>query len=239
MGFQDNASPNPVKELGRKRSLWWHRVLQPSLALYANPAEQEFQPPLGKWNLYVGGAGSRVNGYVNVDLYPLAGVTVVCNAEQLPFQDGLFQRVECDAVLEHTPRPTSVLAEIRRCLKPGGFVHVVVPFCHPFHEYPKDYYRFSLDGLKKLVEPLEVVHFGWRTGPTATLLVFWREYVKLWFKSQTMKRIAYVMAAWLLFPLRYLDWFLLRKDIADQMGNHCFVWARKPESSQTATRSTH
>ena len=212
MGSQHKLPANPVAELGRKRSLWWHKILQPSLAVYTNPEEQQFQPLLGKWNLYIGGAGSQVNGYVNVDLYPLAGVTVVCNA-----------------VLEHTARPATVLAEIRRCLKPGGFVHVVVPFCHPFHEYPKDYYRFSLDGLKKLVEPLEVVHFGWRTGPTATLLVFWREYVKLWFKSQTMKRIAYVMAAWLLFPLRYLDWFLLRKDIADQMGNHCFVWARKPE----------
>ncbi len=229
MGHESPAKAKPVEELARKRSQWWYRALSPPLPLYANPDEQRFQPPLGRWNLYIGGAGSQVSGYVNIDLYPLPGVTVACNAERLPFQDGRFQVVECDAVLEHTPQPSAIVAEIRRCLKPGGCVHVTVPFCHPFHRYPEDYHRFSLDGLKKLLEPLEVVHAGWRTGPTATLLVFVLEYLKLWFKSRTMKRIVYVAAGWLLFPARYLDWFLFRRGVSDQMGNHCFVWARKPE----------
>ena len=129
--------------------------------------------------------------------------------------------------MEHTPDPKAVVHEIRRCLKPGGFVHVVTPFCHPFHEYPRDYYRFSPDGLQKLVEPLEVVSVGWRTGPTATWLVVTLEYLKLWSSNRAVKRLIHVIAGWLLFPLRYLDWYLLRKADARQIGNHCYVWAQE------------
>ena len=95
------------------------------------------------------------------------------------FADGIFQRVECDAVLEHVRDPEEVMREIARVLAPGGIAHLVTPFCHPFHEYPKDYRRFTPDGLKELAGGMEVVAEGWRTGPTATLLVFTIEYVKL------------------------------------------------------------
>jgi SAM-dependent methyltransferase len=218
---------NSVEELSEKRSKPWYRLLRPPLPVYHNPEELRLQPPLGRWNLYIGGAGNRVDGFVNVDLLPLPGVTAVCNAENLPFKSDCFQRVECDAVLEHTLNPGAVVAEIHRCLKPGGFAHIVVPFCHPFHEYPRDYHRFTLDGLRNLVEPLEVSHIGWRSGPTATLLVFILEYLKLWVPKRSFKKAVYLVAAWLLFPLRYLDWFLLRKKDAAQIGNHCYVWARK------------
>ena len=121
------------------------------------PAERNFQPPLGRWNLYVGGAGSTVPGYINVDLFPLPGVDVVCDAARLPFRDEIFERVELDAVLEHTADPRAIVGDIRRCLAPGGWLHAVVPFCHPFHEYPRDYFRFTPDGLALVVAPLDVV----------------------------------------------------------------------------------
>ena len=155
---------NPVEELAHKRSRLWYRLLRPPLPLYHNPEELRRQPPLGRWNLYIGGGGHEVDGYINVDLFPLLGVNVLCNAEALPFRSDLFQRIECDAVLEHTINPWQVIAEIHRCLTPGGSVHIVVPFCHPFHEYPRDYYRFSPDGLRELVRPLEVTSSGWAHG---------------------------------------------------------------------------
>ena len=220
---------NPVEGLAEKRSSRWYRFLLPPLPVYPNPAERDFEPPLGRWNLYIGGAGSTVSGYVNVDLFPLPGVDVVCDAAWLPFRDEVFERVELDAVLEHTPDPRAIIDDTRRCLAVGGWMHVVVPFCHPFHEYPRDYFRFTPDGLALLVAPLEVVSSGWRTGPTSTMLVFALEYAKLWFKRRTLKRAVHFALGWLLFPLRYLDALLLRKPDAGQIGNHCYVWARKGE----------
>jgi SAM-dependent methyltransferase len=184
--------------------------------------------PLGRWNLYIGGAGRAPAGYVNLDLFPMAGVDVAADAHQLPFADATFQRVECDAVLEHVRNPEQVMREIGRVLAPGGYAHIVTPFCHPFHEYPKDYRRFTPDGLKEIAGGLEPVAEGWRTGPTATLLVFAIEYAKLLFPSKLWRAAAHGIAGWLLFPLRYLDLPLLRGSRAGRIGNHCYLWLRKP-----------
>ena len=204
------------------------RALRPPEPLIRNSRELKIDAPLGRWNLYIGGAGSVVDGYVNLDLFPLPGVNVAASAEQLPFRSNLFQRVECDAVLEHVERPDCVMAEIARVLAPGGFAHIVVPFCHPFHEYPRDFRRFTPDGLRQYTNGLEVITEGWRTGPTATLLVFVLEYVKVWLPWRPLRALAHGVLGWLLFPFRYLDLILFRSARARQIGNHCYIWLRKP-----------
>jgi SAM-dependent methyltransferase len=230
----------PLEELYRKReSRRWQdrlrRLLEPPNLFIANPAEpKDF--PLGRWNLYLGGAGRRVPGYVNLDLFAVTGVDVAADAELLPFPAAIFQRIECDAVLEHVRYPEQVMNEIRRVLAPGGYVHLVTPFCHPFHEYPKDYRRFTLDGLKELARPLEPVAEGWRTGPTATLLVFSIEYAKLLLPYRAWRGLVHGILGWLLFPLRYLDLLLFRLPEARRIGNHCYVWLRKQEPREYAGR---
>ena len=112
--------------------------------------------------------------------------------------------MECDAVLEHVRNPALVMSEIRRVLAPGGYAHLVVPFCHPFHEYPRDFRRFTRDGLRELAGPMEIVAEGWRTGPTATLLVFVIEYVKLLFPFGWWRRVSHLVCGWLLF--RFVTW---------------------------------
>jgi SAM-dependent methyltransferase len=201
--------------------------LKPPAPLILNPREPK-DYPLGRWNLYIGGAGNRVPGYVNLDLFSAPGVNVQANAEQLPFPADVFTRVECDAVLEHVRDPNRVMGEIQRVLVPGGYAHLVTPFCHPFHEYPKDFRRFSLDGLKELAgSDMEVVSEGWRTGPTATMLVFTLEYVKLWFPWRWWRVLAHGVLGWVLFPLRYLDLLFLGTPRAGRLGNHCYLWLRK------------
>jgi SAM-dependent methyltransferase len=203
------------------------RLLTPPDPFVMNPREpKDF--PLGRWNLYLGGAGRTVPGYVNLDLIAMPGVDVAADAERLPFPAGIFERVECDAVLEHVRDPARVMHEIRRVLAPGGYAHLVTPFCHPFHEYPKDYRRFTLDGLKELACGMEVVAEGWRTGPTATLLVFAIEYAKQIFPYRAWRAAMHLICGWLLFPLRYLDLVFLRSPNAHRIGNHGYLWLRKP-----------
>jgi SAM-dependent methyltransferase len=202
------------------------RLLEPPAPFLMNPDEpKDF--PLGRWNLYIGGAGRVVEGYVNVDLFAVPGVDVVTDAELLPFAADTFQRIECDAVLEHVRDPERVMDEMCRVLAPGGYLHLVTPFCHPFHEHPKDFRRFTLDGLKQLAGPMEIVAEGWRTGPAATLLVFIIEFVKLLLPFRWWRVLAHGVCGWLLFPLRYLDLLLLRSPDARRIGNHCYLWLRK------------
>ncbi len=223
----------------RRRSRSWRsrlsRLLQPPLPLIHNPREpRDF--PLGRWNLYIGGAGAQVDGYVNLDLFAVPGVDVAADAECLPFRSGVFRRVECDAVLEHVRRPEQVMGEIARVLEPGGYVHLVTPFCHPFHEYPRDYRRYTLDGLKELcANGLELVAEGWRTGPTATVLIFILEYSKLLLPWRPWRAVAHFAVGWSLAPWRYLDLLFFRSARAGRLGNHCYVWLRKPRRPEVSS----
>jgi SAM-dependent methyltransferase len=140
-----------------RRSLRW---LLPPAPVCHDPREWRVNAPLGRWNLYIGSAGTHAPGYVNLDLFPLHGVDVAANAECLPFPDNLFTRVECDAVLEHAADPAQIVREMERVLAPGGYAHIVVPFCHPYHAYPADYRRYTPDGLRQLAGTLEVVAEG-------------------------------------------------------------------------------
>jgi SAM-dependent methyltransferase len=214
----------------RTSTRWWdrlRRLLEPPEPLIRDPKELEVNAPLGRWNLYIGGAGSFVDGYVNIDIMALPGVDIVANAEKLPFPGNLFQRVECDAVLEHVENPELVMQEIERVLAPGGYAHIVVPFCHPLHEYPRDYRRFTLDGLRHLAGGLNEVASGWRTGPTATLLVFLLEYAKVWLPWGPSRTVVHGILGWVLFPLRYLDKILRWSPRFERLGNHCYIWLRK------------
>jgi hypothetical protein len=73
----------------------------------------------------------------------------------------------------------------------------------------------------------EVVAEGWRTGPTATLLVFILEYVKVLLPFRTWRVLSHGILGWLLFPLRYVDLLLFRSPQAGRIGNHAYLWLRK------------
>lgn len=216
----------------RNSQRWGARLLRRLLPPdpFLRNRREEIDAPLGRWNLYIGG-GTRVSGYVNVDLFALDGVDVVADAEALPFDCGRFARVECDAVLEHVRHPDEVMREMERVLAPGGYLHLVTPFCHPFHEYPKDFRRFTPDGLELMAGQLVPVARGWRTGPTATMLVFTLEYVKLWLPWRWWRAAAHIALGWVLFPLRYLDLLSMRSSRAGQIGNHAYLWLRKPDET--------
>jgi SAM-dependent methyltransferase len=63
-------------------------------------------------------------------------------------------RVLCLVVLEHTRRPRQVIEEFVRVLKPGGCLHLVVPFLWEEHQAPHDYFRVTRHGVRLLLEGL-------------------------------------------------------------------------------------
>jgi len=62
----------------------------------------------------------------NFQLRGLPGEFVLHDAETLPFGDNSFDVVYSNGVIHHTPNTASVVAEIRRVLKPGGCAIVMV-----------------------------------------------------------------------------------------------------------------
>jgi SAM-dependent methyltransferase len=74
-------------------------------------------------------------------------------------------------VLEHVQDPFAAASEIRRILKPGGALLLVVPFFFPIHASPHDYFRFTEYGLKHLFARLEIVAFERRDNWLQALLM--------------------------------------------------------------------
>lgn len=70
---------------------------------------------------------------------------------EIPFQDGSFDSVVLDNVLEHIPEPTSLLAEIRRVLVPGGTFLVGVPGVRGYAAHSDHKVFYDARGLTKVL----------------------------------------------------------------------------------------
>jgi SAM-dependent methyltransferase len=81
-----------------------------------------------------------------------ADIDIVSPLHEIPMEDGFFDAIVCNAVLEHVANPEEVMAEFARVTKPGGLLYLCVPFMQPEHLDPTDFQRYTLDGLKLLAQ---------------------------------------------------------------------------------------
>lgn len=79
-------------------------------------------------------------------------VKYVSDAARLPFGDNEFDSALCSQLIEHVESPSEVVKEIFRVLKPGGHLILASGWMASFHEEPKDYWRFTVDGYRHLGE---------------------------------------------------------------------------------------
>jgi SAM-dependent methyltransferase len=100
--------------------------------------------------------GDRCAGYTAIDLRVTPLVNVVGQAEQLPFAGEQFDLVFCTQVLEYVPNPQEVIAEMRRVLKPGGFLLLSAPAVFP-RDSDVEYWRFLPCALRKLLSAFSTV----------------------------------------------------------------------------------
>jgi SAM-dependent methyltransferase len=71
----------------------------------------------------------------------------------LPFDEGSFDFVLTDQVLEHVAgNPQLAINESWRVLRPGGIAVHTTCFINPIHDAPHDYWRFTPAALKLLLE---------------------------------------------------------------------------------------
>jgi SAM-dependent methyltransferase len=139
--------------------------------------------------------------YVGCDYFPSDDRTIKCPADALAFPDAAFDATLCFQVLEHVPEPWLVVAECARVLKPGGLAVFTAPFAFPHHPSPRDYYRFSHEGLAHLVERsgLAVSETRVQCNLLTTICLYanWL----LWLVAMRLRRWPTRPAAWLIHAL--------------------------------------
>lgn len=158
------------------------------------------------------GSGSRrlSDRCINVDLFPFPNVDIMADIRKTPFGDSVVDYVVADAVLEHVPEPHAAVREIFRILKPGGKVFCLVPFIHPYHGYPRNYFNISADGLRYLFREFSDCRVEAYRGPTSAAVGFIAEYVALAFSTGERGFLYMLLRGAALLPIfffKYLDRF--------------------------------
>jgi SAM-dependent methyltransferase len=100
---------------------------------------------------------AKCDSYSSLDIVPTEIVDIVCDAEEMPMEDGSYDTVLCTQVLEHCRGPERIVNECYRVLKDGGTFIVTVPSIYPVHGYPADNWRFMPDGLRYLLRAFSKV----------------------------------------------------------------------------------
>lgn len=97
--------------------------------------------------------------YIGVDLKEGAGVDQVLNAENLARELGKnsFDVVISTEMLEHVVDWKAVITNMKQVLKPGGIILITTRSQgFPFHEYPVDAWRFSVEDMESIFSDFDI-----------------------------------------------------------------------------------
>lgn len=70
---------------------------------------------------------------------------------EFPYEDDYFDLVVSGQTLEHVPNPFRLITEMKRVMKPGGRMAIIVPSAGPRHD-KKDYWRFMDDAFEAIAD---------------------------------------------------------------------------------------
>jgi SAM-dependent methyltransferase len=181
------------------------------------------------------GAGRKDYGkrVVNLDIRSTPGVHVRADARLLPFRGGAFRFVLCESLLEHVRRPEQAVAEVARVLAGGGRFLAIVSFMTPFHAErgtQEDYQRYTVEGLRHLFRDFCETQGGPAVGPASALCLHTQFFLAS-LASLGSERLFYPwmrLLGWVLWPMKYLDRWLLRRSNAHVASADLFWTGRKP-----------
>lgn len=131
-------------------ALW--RQARPLMARYCAGLVLDAGSGRGAWRRTILATAAA---YESIDLEPRGGEipTWIGDLARMPQVPNVrYDTVVCHQVLEHVSEPERTLAEIWRVLKPGGGLVLSAPHLSRLHELPHDYFRYTPQGLRALLE---------------------------------------------------------------------------------------
>ena len=181
----------------------------------------------------LGSGSSNIDSrIVNFDIFEYDYVDVLCSIDSLPLVDNSVDSIINLAVLEHVPNPTKVVEEFHRVLKHGGEAFCFVPFIQGFHASPWDFQRYTSSGLRELFKEFEILKLK-PVGPTSGLLWIFQEWFAIVFSfgNKRLHLILWLLALLTTWPLKFLDFFLQRNKMSENIASGFVVILRKIEKS--------
>lgn len=182
--------------------------------------------------LNIGSGDTKIHpNILNLDIQSGCNVDMVASADDIPLPDCCVDLIVSQEVLEHVPNPSAALAEIYRVLKPGGCIYLQIPWVIGYHGCPKDFWRFSIDGITQLVKDsgFSIENLDITVGPFTGFYriaveasgIFGSLFSSLFYKPFKL------FAAIILSPLKLLDMLSFRSQQSHRLAGGFFVVAIK------------
>lgn len=166
-------------------------------------------------------------GLIRTDMKPGPALDFLSDAHHIPIADNSLDGVVFQGVVEHVAKPWVIAAEIVRVLRPGGVVYCEAPFMQWYHEDPKDYYRFTEDGLRALFDGCETVKSGVAIGPVGAVIGISRELPAMLFTNRYIYWPLKWLLAWLTYPAILFDRLYRNKVRAKTVALAVYLVVRK------------
>ena len=181
----------------------------------------------------IGAGGSRLHSrLISLDCDPAGRPQTKASAEALPFRDGSLGAVVSQEVFEHLADPAGALNEAVRVLAPGGVLYLQTPFVIGYHDGPRDYWRFTRDGIERFLANggLQVERVEESVGAGTAAYRIAVEFAAV--MAGSIWRRAYLpakgLAAVLCAPLRLADRFTMTGPHRHRLPGGYLALARKP-----------
>lgn len=179
-------------------------------------AEEEVRSP-GGLKINVGSGSRRFDTKtLNLDLFAGEEVDIQGDLLFLPIKDKTVNTIVCTGVLEHVSDPYQAVQEIYRVLKFEGRVFLETPFMQTVHASPKDFCRWTPDGLKQLMHSFDIMEINIVAGPASALAWQFQETMAIFLSlnKEVLYKIGLRVFGWLVAPLSWLDFFLEQNPMA-------------------------
>lgn len=152
---------------------------------------------------------------------------LICDAHDIPFEDGSFDGVIVQAVLEHVVDPYRCCEETHRVLKEQGVVYAETPFMQQVHGGRYDFTRFTHLGHRRLFRRFEEIDSGAVCGPGMALAWSYQYFLLSFTTSRVLRALLRMFASLTSFYLKYCDYYLINKPGALDAASGYYFMGRK------------
>jgi SAM-dependent methyltransferase len=196
-------------------------------------SEEQVRSPNGM-RLNVGSGTKRFDLKIyNLDLLFVGEMDIQADLLNFPIKDESVDTIVCTGVLEHVSDPNKAVNEIYKALKFGGRVFLEAPFMQTIHAAPRDFSRWTPEGLQSLMCSFDIKNINIVAGPGSALAWQFQETMAMLFSfnSETLHKIGLRIFGWIAFPLSWLDILLERNPMAWRAASGYSLVAVKPSRS--------
>ncbi|MBI5397723.1 MAG: methyltransferase domain-containing protein [Verrucomicrobia bacterium] len=154
-------------------------------------------------------------------------IMLICDAHDIPFENGSFDGVIIQAVLEHVADPYRCVEEIHRVLNDQGVVYAETPFMQQVHGGRYDFTRFTHLGHRRLFRRFDEIDSGAVCGPGMALAWSCQYFLLSFTTSKTLRAVIEIFTHLTSFYLKYFDHYLIDKPGALDAASGYYFMGRK------------